>query len=156
MDPTGRLTAAARHLQSIGVTIVVLPEALFATAVALWHETGLTRPWNDPDGDLRRAMNASSSTVLAALDEAGGLLGTAMVGHDGHRGWVYYLAVAPQEQRRGLGQALVRACEAWVRERDIPKIQLMVRATNRGTIAFYEALGYADAECLVLGRRLDG
>jgi hypothetical protein len=60
--------------------------------VVLWHDSGLTRPRNDPDADLRRAVAGPSSTILAAVDDGGGLLGTAMVGHDGHRGWPYYVA----------------------------------------------------------------
>jgi ribosomal protein S18 acetylase RimI-like enzyme len=136
------------------VDIEEIPESLFPHAVALWHETGLTRPWNDPDADLRRAMAGSTSTVLAARDEAGALLGTAMVGHDGHRGWVYYLAVGPGSRRLGLGGALLRACEEWVRARGIPKIQLMVRHTNEDAMAFYEALGYVDGEVVVMGRFL--
>ena len=132
-----------------------LPECICSEAVALWHETGLTRPWNDPDADLRRALQGPSSTVLAACDEDGRLLGTAMVGHDGHRGWVYYLAVKSSEQRKGLGRQLMRACEQWVRARGVAKIQLMVRHTNQGAISFYESLGYEDAEVVVLGRFLD-
>jgi hypothetical protein len=137
------------------VTIVELPEELFADAVALWHETGLTRPWNDPDADLLRAIVGSSSTVLATVDDTGSLIGTAMVGHDGHRGWVYYLAVRPSHRRRGVARALMRACEEWVRLRGVPKIQLMVRHTNHEVIAFYTALGYVDGEVVVLGRFLD-
>lgn len=132
-----------------------LPPALFDDAVALWHDCGLTRPWNDPEADLRRAMGGPASTVLAACDDAGRLLGTAMVGHDGHRGWVYYLAVTASARGQGLGQQLMRACEQWVRQRDVPKLQLMVRRTNPGVIGFYEALGYADADTVVLGRFLD-
>lgn len=128
---------------------------MFAEAVSLWHDTGLTRPWNDPDADLRRAMAGSTSTVLAARDDAGSLIGTAMVGHDGHRGWVYYLAVAPKSQRQGVARALMGACEEWVRERGVPKIQLMVRHSNQDVIAFYRALGYVDGEVVVLGRFLD-
>ena len=64
-------------------------------AVALWRETGLTRPWNDPYADLARALAGPTSTVLGAQDADGCLVGTVMVGHDGHRGWVYYLAVRP-------------------------------------------------------------
>lgn len=132
-----------------------LPEALFPDAVALWHLAGLTRPWNDADADLRRAMGGSTSTVLAAVDDAGALLGTAMVGHDGHRGWVYYLAVRPSDQRTGLGRALMGACESWVRDRGVLKLQLMVRHTNQDVISFYDALGYVDGEVVVLGRFLD-
>lgn len=79
-----------------------------------------------------------------------------MVGHDGHRGWVYYVAVAPSVQRRGLGRQMMRACEEWLRSRQVPKIQLMVRAENMAVIGFYRHLGYADAQVVVLGRRLDG
>ena len=123
-------------------------------AIALWHEAGLTRPWNDPVADLHRALDGPASTVLAALDGPR-LLGTAMVGHDGHRGWVYYLAVRPDARRQGVGRGLLSACEDWVRDRDVPKLQLMLRHTNAEARAFYEALGYTDAEVVVLGRRLD-
>ncbi len=137
------------------VTIQQLPEHLYSDAVALWQQTGLTRPWNDPAADLHRAMTGSASTVLAALEHEK-LLATAMVGHDGHRGWVYYLAVTPAAQGRGLGRRLTQACEQWVRDRGVPKIQLMVRTDNAPVAAFYERLGYADAQVVVLGRRLDG
>ncbi len=100
-------------------------------------------------------MAGSTSTVLAALNDTGSLLGTAMVGHDGHRGWVYYLAVQPSHHRQGIARGLMSACEDWVRERGVPKIQLMVRHSNKDVIAFYTALGYVDGEVVVLGRFLD-
>jgi ribosomal protein S18 acetylase RimI-like enzyme len=115
----------------------------------------LTRPWNDPEADLRRAVSGSASDVLAAIGDDGRLMATAMVGHDGHRGWVYYLAVDAAAQGRGLGKQMMAACEEWVRSRDIPKIQLMIRAANRSVLGFYEHLGYVEAETVVLGRRLD-
>lgn len=136
------------------MNIGTLPEHLYADAVDLWRVTGLTRPWNDPGEDLRRALAGSASTVLAGIDQ-GILLATAMVGHDGHRACVYYLSVAPAEQRRGRGRQMMQSCEDWARARGIPKIQLMVRRGNSGVVAFYESLGYADAEVVVLGRRLD-
>jgi ribosomal protein S18 acetylase RimI-like enzyme len=138
------------------VRIEPLPGPLYDAAIRLWHDSGLTRPWNDPGADLRRAADGDSSAVLAAIGDDEGLLATAMVGHDGHRGWVYYLAVDTAVRGRGLGRQMMQACEAWVRSRDIPKIQLMVRSTNQSTVAFYQRLGYADAEVVVLGRRLDG
>ena len=133
-----------------------LPEALYDAAIRLWHDSGLTRPWNDPGADLRRAVAGSESTVLAAVGGDGGLLATAMVGHDGHRGWVYYLAVDASARGRGLGRRMMEACEVWVQSRGVPKIQLMVRATNTAVVGFYEHLGYVDAHVVVLGRRLDG
>jgi hypothetical protein len=138
------------------VRIEPLPERLHDAAIRLWQDSGLTRPWNDPEADLRRAVGNGSSCVLAAIGDDDSLLATAMVGHDGHRGWVYYMAVAAAQRGRGLGKQMMEACEDWVRSRGIPKIQLMVRATNRGAVGFYEHLGYADSEVVVLGRRLDG
>jgi GNAT superfamily N-acetyltransferase len=137
------------------VRIEPLPERLYDAAVRLWQDSGLTRPWNDPEADLRRAVSGGSSCVLAAIGDDDGLLATGMVGHDGHRGWVYYLAVDIAQRNRGLGKQMMEACEDWVRSRGIPKIQLMVRGTNRVTVGFYEHLGYADSEVVVLGRRLD-
>jgi ribosomal protein S18 acetylase RimI-like enzyme len=131
-----------------------LPASLRGEAVALWEECGLTRPWNDPYADLDRALAGPSSTVLAVVDD-GVLVATAMVGHDGHRGWVYYLAVSPSGRGRGLGRALMAAAEEWVAARGIPKLMLMVRSTNTEVLGFYARLGYAVEDTAVLGRRLE-
>ena len=122
-------------------------------AVALWPEVGLTRPWNDPRADLRRALLGPTSTILALVD-GHTLLATAMVGHDGHRGWVYYLAVAPTAQRRGHGRTMMAACEAWLAERSVPKLNLMLRVENATARGFYTALGYTDDDVIVFSRRL--
>jgi ribosomal protein S18 acetylase RimI-like enzyme len=136
------------------VEISPLQPAQFDPAVALWHEAGLTRPSNDPDADLRRAIAGSASTILAG-HEHGRLIATAMVGHDGHRGWVYYLAVDPSARRRGHGRRMIRACEAWLWERGVPKLNLMVRSgENDGVLAFYASLGYTPDDVIVLGHRL--
>ena len=84
----------------------------------------------------------------------GGLAGSVMVGFDGHRGWVYYLAVAPDRRRSGLGRVLMAAAEAWLRARGAPKIQLMVRADNEAALGFYEALGLERQQVVTLGRFL--
>ena len=162
--------------------ITELPAGLHDDAVALWHRVGLTRPWNDPVADLRRALAGPSSTVLASVDDDSsrvavrlpgaveratlrpstglasvddGLLGTAMVGVDGHRGWMYYLAVEPSAQGRGIGRALVSAAEEWVVARGVPKLMLMVRHDNAAALGFYAALGYEVNEVATLGKRLD-
>jgi ribosomal protein S18 acetylase RimI-like enzyme len=121
--------------------------------IALWQACGLTRPWNDAEADFRRALEGPSSEVLVARDESG-LAGSVMVGEDGHRGWVYYLAVAPNRRRSGLGRALMAAAEDWLRERGAPKIQLMVREDNEEAAAFYRALGLEVQKVMVLGRFL--
>ena len=99
-------------------------------------------------------MAGPCSTVLACLN-GDRLLATAMVGHDGHRGWIYYLAVAESERRQGIGTDLVQACERWIEQHGIPKLHLMVRNTNEDTIHFYKRIGYTDADVVILGRRLD-
>ena len=138
-----------------GMLVLDLPPEHVEDAVVLWHESGLTRPWNDPHADLARAMEGPSSTVLAAVD-GHVLAGTAMVGHDGHRGWIYYLAVRADRRRAGLGRELMGASERWLSERHVPKVQLMVRTTNAPVMAFYESLGYEDGRVLVLGKSLTG
>ena len=122
-------------------------------AVALWQACGLTRPWNDPHADLALALASPGSTVLAGRVD-GGLIATVMVGCDGHRGWVYYLAVALQAQRAGHGAAMMRGAEAWLRERGAPKLNLMVRADNSAAVGFYETIGYAASDVMVLQKVL--
>jgi ribosomal protein S18 acetylase RimI-like enzyme len=124
-----------------------------AAVIALWEACGLTRPWNPPAADFARAVAGPSSAVL--VRRAGeAIAGSVMVGHDGHRGWVYYLAVAPNARRGGVGRALMAAAESWLRARDVPKIQLMVRQGNADATAFYAALGYAVQPVTVMGRML--
>jgi ribosomal protein S18 acetylase RimI-like enzyme len=134
--------------------VIELSPADAGAAVALWEQAGLTRPWNDATADFLRAVAGPASVVLG-IREDGELLGAAMVGHDGHRGWVYYLAVADAARGRGLGRDLMDAAESWLVEHDIPKIQFMVRTDNEVVLDFYGHLGYAKQDVLVLGRRLD-
>jgi Acetyltransferases len=134
--------------------IEALGSADAASAIALWEEADLTRPWNDAGADFRRAVGADSSAVLG-IREDGRLVATAMVGWDGHRGWVYYLAVAKSHRGRGLGRELMTAAERWLKAAGAPKIQFMVRTENDAVLSFYDHLGYIPQYCVVLGRRLD-
>ena len=122
--------------------------------IALWQACGLTRPWNDPDADFYRAVEWLGSAVLVRREQDM-IVATTMVGFDGHRGWVYYLAVARDHRRSGLGRALMAAAETWLVERGCPKIQLMVRDDNEAAIAFYRALGLEVQKVAVLGRFLE-
>ena len=125
-----------------------------AALVALWTDCGLTRPWNDPFGDLALARSGRHSVVLVARIAAT-VVGSALVGGDGHRGWIYYLAVAPGLQRSGLGRELMRAAERWALMQGLPKLQLMVRDGNHAASDFYAALGYELQPVQVWGRHLD-
>jgi ribosomal protein S18 acetylase RimI-like enzyme len=83
------------------------------------------------------------------------LVGSVMVGFDGHRGWVYYLATEPEQRGKGIGRALMTAAEVWLYERSCPKIQLMVRNDNSVAMGFYAAIGYEEQDVVTIGRRLD-
>jgi ribosomal protein S18 acetylase RimI-like enzyme len=109
-----------------------------AAVIALWQDCGLTVPYNDPAADFRFALGKFNSDILVTED----LCGAVMVGHDGHRGWLYYVAVAPARRRQGIGRSLIAAAEQWLAARGVPKVQLMVRETNEAVAAFYRRLGY--------------
>lgn len=122
--------------------------------VLLWEEANLTRPWNDARADFLKAINGPCSAVLG-VHEDGHLAGTVMVGYDGHRGWVYYLAVKPAYRGHGLGRRLMAGAETWLRQHGANKVQFMVRSENSSVIEFYTHLGYIPQYVQVLGRRLD-
>ncbi len=136
------------------VDIGELTGAEIAEATALWTEAGLVRPWNDADADARRALAAGAATILAAR-QGGRLVGTAMTGHDGHRGWVYYLAVATDCRGQGIARQLMAAAETWLAAAGMPRLNLMVRAGNAGVLGFYAALGYRQSDVIVLQKDLE-
>jgi len=122
--------------------------------IALWQACGLTRPWNDPAADFDFALAGPDSTVLVLRGDTQ-LIGAAMVGHDGHRGGLYYLAIDPARRSEGLGRLLLTECQNWLRAKSVPKLNLLVRKDNKSVIGFYEALGYTDQNCISLGKPLD-
>jgi ribosomal protein S18 acetylase RimI-like enzyme len=138
-----------------GLAIAPLADAEVDAAAALWERCGLTRPWNDPKADIAFARGRANSAVLAGRN-GGALVATAMVGHDGHRGWVYYVAVDPGARGKGFGRAIMAAAEDWLRERGVLKLMLLVRQDNTKVQAFYEAIGYDPQERVVFARWLDG
>ena len=135
------------------LTIGPLAEDEAEAAVALWEAAGLTRPWNDAHADIRLALASPAATLLAGRVD-GRLLATAMAGCDGHRGWVYYLAVGPEHRGQGWGRQMMRAAETWLAERGAPRLNLMVRGENAGARAFYERIGYRLSDVVVLQRDL--
>jgi ribosomal protein S18 acetylase RimI-like enzyme len=124
------------------------------SVVTLWKRCELTREWNDPYKDIKFARHGETSTVLVGVVEEQ-IVASVMVGHDGHRGVLYYLAVDPAFQKRGFGKAAVGAAEAWLRERGVWKINLMVRRENEKAGHFYERLGYQINPVTSFGKRLD-
>jgi ribosomal protein S18 acetylase RimI-like enzyme len=122
--------------------------------VALWRACGLVVSYNDPDADFRFAQGKESSDILVGKDEAGRIVGAIMVGHDGHRGWLYYVAADPAAHRQGVGRQMVEAAEEWLRARSVVKVQLMVRETNTKVISFYDRLGYEETPRVIMAKWL--
>ncbi|MDB5515761.1 MAG: acetyltransferase [Tardiphaga sp.] len=142
---------------SSAVTLAIAPleDADIAAVVALWQRCGLTRPWNDPQADIALARQESNSTILLGRD-GDAVAASVLVGHDGHRGAVYYVAVDPDHRDKGFGRAIMTAAEDWLRARGILKLNLMVRGDNAQVKAFYETLDYEEQERIVYAKWLDG
>ena len=137
------------------LAIADIADADLAAVIALWQACGLTRPWNDPAADIALARRGPNSTILIGRD-GDAIVATAMVGHDGHRGWVYYVAVDPRRQGKGLGRTMMQAVEGWLRQAGVPKLQLLVRPENSGVAAFYQSIGFGEQKVLFFAKWLDG
>jgi ribosomal protein S18 acetylase RimI-like enzyme len=122
--------------------------------ILLWKSCDLLRPWNDPKRDIRRKLEVQPEMFLVGcLNEE--LVATAMAGYDGHRGWVNYLAVAPEHQGKGLGRAIMAEAEMRLEEAGCPKVNVQVRGTNASAIEFYERIGYRVDDAVSLGKRIE-
>jgi ribosomal protein S18 acetylase RimI-like enzyme len=122
--------------------------------VQLWQDCGLYRPWNDPHKDIARKLSVSPALFWVGVDARGEVMASIMVGYDGHRGWINYLAVHPSQQRKGYAGQLMQRAEAELTALGCPKLNLQVRAGNEAVIAFYESLGYSNDQTVSLGKRL--
>src|SRR3954468_19955251 len=87
--------------------------------IDLWRRCNLTRPWNDPHKDIQRKLQVRPDLFLVAEDD-GAIIGTAMCGYEGHRGWISYLGVCPDHRRRGVGRALMIEAERLLRLEGCP------------------------------------
>jgi ribosomal protein S18 acetylase RimI-like enzyme len=122
--------------------------------IALWTACGLTRPWNDPMTDIAFARGKATSDVLVGLRD-GRIVASVMVGHDGHRGTMYYVGVDPALRNGGYGRAMVDAAEAWLKARGVWKANLLVRKGNERVLGFYDQLGYGAGSSVSIEKWLD-
>jgi ribosomal protein S18 acetylase RimI-like enzyme len=123
---------------------------------ALWREVFPDAPpWNDPGRDIERKLAVQPELFLVAC-ESDRIVGTAMAGYDGHRGWVHYVAVSPDHRRCGIGGALMRSAEEALEAIGCPKLNLQVRSSNRGVVEFYRRLGYEVEDRVSMSKRLGG
>ncbi len=124
-----------------------------AGVVALWDRCARLRSWNDPLADIRFARATRDSQIFIGLD-GNALAAAIMCGHDGHRGWLYYLAVDPERWGERFGRAMVRHAEDWLRGLGVPKVELMIRETNAKVVRFYDALDYQTEPVITMSRWL--
>lgn len=121
--------------------------------IELWRQCGLTRPWNDPAKDIQRKLEIQPDMFLVGIIDDD-VIGSVMAGYEGHRGWIYYLAVAPHAQHQGYGKRLMEHAEGLLREVNCPKINLLIRTDNVDAIEFYRGLDYSMDAVTAMGKRL--
>ncbi|MGD9046079.1 MAG: GNAT family acetyltransferase [Desulfobacterales bacterium] len=124
-----------------------------ADVIDLWHRCNLVVPQNDPQRDIDMKLEVQSELFFVGTI-SNRVVATAMAGYDGHRGWIYYLAVDPDYQRQQIGRRMMERAESELQKRGCPKINLQVRSSNQAVIAFYERLGFSNDDVIGLGKRL--
>jgi len=124
-----------------------------AAVIALWEAAGLTRSWNDPRKDIARKQAVQREGFLVGTEDAV-VMASVMVGYDGHRGWINYLAVDPAHRMKGHARTLMREAERLLEAAGCPKVNLQIRTSNASVIEFYKAIGYAQDDVVSFGRRL--
>ena len=122
--------------------------------VALWQACDLVVPWNDPRKDISRKLTIQRDLFLVGT-LGSRLVATVIAGYEGHRGWINYLAVDPEVRGRGYGRDLMSHAETRLKTLGCPKINLQVRSSNLGAIAFYERIGYSIDDVVSMGKRLE-
>ena len=122
--------------------------------IDLWSECGLIAPQNNPKLDIERKLRVNPEWFLVGELE-GKIVATCMAGYEGHRGWINYLAVAQQHQRKGYATQIMQEAEGILRKAGCPKINLQIRTTNTGVIGFYKAIGYGFDNVVSMGKRLE-
>lgn len=121
--------------------------------IELWRTVFPDAPaHNDPTVDIYTKLNIQPELFYVAMSD-GQLIGSAMSGFDGHRGWVYYVAVHPDYRRKGIGTDLMKKVETSLVEIGCPKLNLQIRADNVEVQAFYESLGYRVEDRISMGKR---
>ncbi|BAY60130.1 GCN5-related N-acetyltransferase [Calothrix brevissima NIES-22] len=124
-----------------------------AQVINLWYRCNLVVPWNDPKQDIELKLQVQPELFLVGLMETQ-VVATIMAGYEGHRGWLNYLAVAPEYQRQGIGKYLVEQATIKLKSINCPKINIQIRNTNTDVIQFYEHLGFKIDDVISMGKRL--
>jgi ribosomal protein S18 acetylase RimI-like enzyme len=121
--------------------------------IELWQKCNLMRPWNNPRLDIERKLKVNPELFLVGFIDTK-VIATVMGGYEGHRGWVNYLAVDPEYQRKELGQQIMKAIEGKIIALGCPKINLQIRTDNLSAVSFYKSIGYKTDDVISMGKRL--
>jgi len=121
--------------------------------IDLWHRCSLVAPQNDPKKDIEMKLRMQPELFFVGVMSCR-IVSTVMSGYDGHRGWIYYLAVDPNFQKKGIGRCMVEKAEMKLGELGCQKINLQVRNSNESVIAFYEHIGFGNDDVLGMGKKL--
>ena len=122
--------------------------------IQLWNDCKLVVPWNNPHRDIQRKVKIQPELFLVGIHE-NRLVASVMGGYDGHRGWVYYLAVHPDYQQKGFARRMMLEIENRLHKLGCPKINLQVRNRNLKVIEFYKRIGYKLDDVVSFGKRID-
>lgn len=122
--------------------------------IDLWARCALVAPQNNPKRDIERKLKVNPEWFLVGQFEDK-VIATCMAGYEGHRGWINYLAVAPEYRREGFATQIMREAERILRDAGCPKINLQIRTSNAAVIEFYKAIGYNTDDVVSMGKRLE-
>jgi ribosomal protein S18 acetylase RimI-like enzyme len=137
-----------------GVNVRIYQETDFGGIERLWEQVFPNDPlWNQAQFAIPEKLAAQPELLLVAEDE-GQIVGSVMAGYDGHRGWLYSVAVAPSHQGTGAGAKLVGEAEQRLKSLGCSKVNLQVRSTNEAVIGFYRRLGYQIEDRVSMGKRI--
>jgi len=124
-----------------------------SAVIDLWQRCNLVVPQNDPKKDIEMKRKVRDGLFFVGIVNDR-IVSAVMAGYDGHRGWIYYLAVDPDHRCKKIGRRMMEKAESALRKRGCPKINLQVRKSNQAVVPFYEHLGYSDDDVIGLGKRL--
>lgn len=123
--------------------------------IELWKKVfTYNAPHNEPIASIRRKLKANDNLFFTAESDEKKVVGTIMAGYDGHRGWIYSMAVDPDYRKKGIGSLLLKHAENELKKLDCPKINLQVLPSNKEVVDFYKKNGYSVEERISMGKRL--
>ena len=124
--------------------------------IKLWNKVfPITSPHHDPLTSINKKLAVKDDLFFVAASDEKNVVGTVMAGYDGHRGWIYSLAVDPGYRKKSTGSLLLKHAEKELIKLDCPKINLQVLPSNKEVVNFYKKNGYCVEERISMGKKID-